>query len=156
MLGEYLAFQYPNDNVWERLRLGPLKAVGSPEGWTEQEMAMSGVFRRWADAVVQTPSELIIVEAKMRSAPGAVAQLLLYQELVDLTPELDAYRSLPQVLELVVAIDDPAVRRMAERQGIRVRVFRPDWYAAWAEALTRRAVRAPRDLTTSDAAAAGP
>ncbi len=149
MLTEYLAFQYPEARVWERMRLGPLEAVGGAEGWTEEELAMSGVFRRWADAVVLLEDELVIVEAKMRSAPDGVAQLLLYRDLAQLTPELAPYLGRPLVLELVVAVEDPAVSRLCAQQGVRQRVYRPDWLAQWSSSRHRREARPPRDFSSA-------
>jgi hypothetical protein len=146
MLTEYLAWSYPGAIVWERLRLGPLQPTSSAEGLSPEELSMMGVFRRWADAVAVTRDELVLIEGKMRSEPGAVAQLLLYRDLVSLTPELNDYRDRRLVLELVVAVEDPAVRRLCDQQGIRHRVFRPDWLAQWSAGRHRREGRAPRDL----------
>lgn len=146
MLSEYLAWQYPDATVYERMRLGALIPRTADPTMTAEELAMVGVFRRWADAVVVSRDELVVVEAKMRSAPGAVAQLELYEELVPLTPELVPFLSLPLVLELVVAIEDPAVRRLCERKGIRCRIYKPDWLPVWVSALHRNEARPPRDF----------
>lgn len=110
---------------------------------------MVGVFRRFADAVVITRTELVLIEAKMRSAPDAIGQLLLYKTLVRETFELLDWAHLPLVLELVVAVDDPAVRRMAEEIGIRVKVFRPAWLAQWAAQVNYRESVAKRDFSST-------
>lgn len=148
MLGEYLAFQYPNYEVWQRMRLGALLPATPEEALTEDELALVGVFRRWADAVAVGAGELVVIEAKMRSSPGAISQLQLYDSLVPHTPELVDYLGLRRRLELVVAIDDPAVRRLAAVHNVGVRVFRPDWLPEWAAAMHRREVRPPRDFGT--------
>lgn len=149
MLAEYLAWQYPNAIVWERMRLGPLRPASGEGERSAEELALLGVFRRWADAVTVSSSELVIIEAKMRSVPDAVAQLLLYRDLARLTPELVDYRDRPLVMELVVAVEDPAVRRLCEQMGIRHRLYRPDWLPAWSASRHRREARAPRDLSSA-------
>ena len=116
----------------------------------EADRTMLGTFRRWADAVVVSREELVVIEAKIRSMPGAISQLQLYGELVPQTPELRPYLGLPRVLELVVAVEDPAVRRLAERSGIRHRVYRPAWLPIYLEQLKRRETRAPRDFGTAN------
>lgn len=146
LVSEYLAAQYPSARTKERVRLGPVVALTPDSNLSEADLKMVGVFRRFADAVAITPNELVLIEGKMRSNPSAVAQLLLYQELVPLTFELYDYLSLPLVLEMVVAVDDPAVRRMAERAGIRVQVYRPDWLPQWVAAVSHREAVPHRDF----------
>lgn len=137
-VSEYVAARYPDAIVKERMRLGPLVPLSADSDLTDAELKMVGVFRRFADAVVITKSELIVVEGKMRSTPGAVAQLHLYQELLDSTFDLYDYLSLPRALELVVAIEDPAVTRMAVTFGVRVATYRPAWLPQWMAALHPR------------------
>lgn len=151
LVSEYLAATYPDAIVMERVRLGPVVAVGGNEGLTDAEVRMSGVFRRFADAIVVTKSELIVVEGKMRAAPDAVAQLHLYNELVDDTFDLLDYKHLPRALELVTAIADPAVERMAAKFDVRVRVYRPAWYAQWVQSRSHREATAHRDFVSETA-----
>ena len=146
LLSEYLALTYPEDLVFERLRLGAAAPLMPSAEMTPAELAMVGVFRRWADAVVVTPEDLIIVEAKVRSSPTAIGQLTLYQTLLASTPELKPYLARRQVLELVVAVEDPAVSRLCASNGIRCRVYRPAWLPEYLAALGRRETRPPRDF----------
>lgn len=137
-VSEYVAANYPNAIVKERMRLGPLVPLSADSNLTDAELKMVGVFRRFADAVVITKSELIVVEGKMRSTPSAVAQLHLYQELIDSTFELYDYLSLPRMLESVVAIEDPAVTRMAVKFGVRTVIYKPAWLPQWIAAVRPR------------------
>lgn len=148
LVSEYLAAQYPNARVKERVKLGPVVPLTPEANLSDAELAMVGVFRRFADAVAVTQTELVIIEGKMRASPDAVAQLLLYRELVPLTFELYDYLSLPIVLEAVFAVDDPAVRRMAERAGVRVQIYRPDWLPQWIASRAHREAVPHRDFVS--------
>lgn len=132
MLSEYLAAHYPNDQVRMRVRMGTVQ-LPTTGGLSERDArAVNHVFLRWADAVVVTPTELIVIEAKMRADPSAISQLELYRELVPKTQELLPFLGRRIVAELVVSIEDPAVTAMASRRSIRVRVYKPAWLGEWA------------------------
>lgn len=146
LLNEYLVAEYKGAIVYPRLRLGAAMPLTPGEALDESELRMVGVLRRWADAVVITDQELVVIEAKVRAAPGAASQLLLYDELVPFTPELRPYLSRRRVLELVYAVEDPAVSRVCERLGIRCRRFVPAWLPEYTAQLHRRETRAPRDF----------
>ncbi len=141
MLSEYLAARYPHDQVRMRVRMGTVQLPatgGLPE---KDARAVNHVFLRWADAVVVTPAELVVIEAKMRADPSAISQLELYRDLVPLTQELLPFLGRRIVAELVVSIEDPAVTALAQRRAIRVRVYKPAWLGDWAAARRRNESR---------------
>lgn len=138
MVSEYIERTYTNDIAFLRLRLGSMVPDGPRPGLTPQETAMLGVFRRWADAVVITPDELIVVEASLRSDTGDPSKLVIYGRLVPHTPELQEFRDRRLVLELVVAVEDPVVRQVAQELGIRCRVYEPKWLPQYLAQLHRR------------------
>jgi hypothetical protein len=138
MVAEYISQTYPDADVYMRLRLGSLRPDGEDRSLSPAEEAMLGVFRRWADAVVVTREELIVVEASIRSDSGDPSKLVLYGRLVPLTPELRPYLDRPLVLELVVAVEDPAVSALAHEMGIRTRVYPPPWLPEYLAQLHRR------------------
>ena len=141
MLSEYLAATYPHDQVRLRIRMGTVQ-LPATGGLPERDTRGVNVgFLRWADAVVVTPSELIVIEGKMRADPGSVSQLELYRDLVPKTQELLPFLSRRVVAELVVSVEDPAVTALAARRSIRVRVYRPAWFAEWAASRVRRESR---------------
>ena len=144
MVSEYVARHYPNDEARFHVRLGaPTQATAAqlPAGVAK---AIRMAFARWADAVVITPTELVVVEGKMRSDAGAISQLELYGDLVPYTPELAEFTGRRTRLELVVCIEDPVVTRMAEARRITVRVYRPSWLPEWIEKRNRRESRPRR------------
>ena len=138
MVAEYVQRTYPQGLVFMRLRLGVMEPDVGPRTLSPEEMAMLGVFRRWADAVVVTQDELIVVEASIRSDSGDPSKLVLYGRLVPSTPELKAFLNRRLVLELVVAVEDPAVTALAREMGIRVRVYPPPWLPEYLAQLHRR------------------
>ena len=138
MVAEYISQTYPDADVYMRLRLGSLRPDGTDRDLSPAEEAMLGVFRRWADAVVVTRDEVIVVEASIRSDSGDPSKLVLYGRLVPLTPELRPHLDKPLVLELVVAIEDPAVSALAHEMGIRTRVYPPPWLPEYLSNLYRR------------------
>lgn len=146
LISEWVKGAYPGAEVWLRLRLGRARPLNPDlEGDPDAER-VSRVFARWADAVVVTRDELIVVEAKVKSSPGAIGQLLVYRDLVRDTPELRSYEDRPLALLLLVAVEDPAVTRLCEAQGIRHAVYRPSWLAEYLSNLNRRETTPPRDF----------
>ena len=152
MVAEYVRSAYPDASLWMRLRLGTLIPDHPRPDMTPEEEKMSGVFRRWADAVVVTGSELIVIEGSMRSETGKPSQLAIYGLLVPHTPDLKEHLHLRLVLEMVVAIEDPVVSAYARKQGIRTTVYEPDWLPLWRAQLHRRERRPmqARGLRTGD------
>lgn len=138
MVAEYVSSRYPRDLVFMRLRLGTAQREGPGPEISDKESAMMGVFRRWADAVVVTPRELVVIEASLRSDTGDPSKLVVYGRLVPHTPELKQYLNRPLVLELVVAVEDPVVSQLAQEMNIRTRVYRPRWLPEYLAQLHRR------------------
>jgi hypothetical protein len=141
MVAEYLRDTYPNEEVFMRLRLGSLQTAGDHPGLSQEEVLALGVYRRWADAVVVTKSELVVVEVSIRSDTGDPSKLIVYGRLVPLTPELREYLDRRLVLELVVAVEDPVVSQLAHELGIRTKVYSPLWLPDYLAQLHRRETR---------------
>lgn len=138
MVAEWLAKTFPGDPYMTRVRLGaPRPSVPRPD-MTPEELAMVGVWRRWADAVVILKDRLLLVEAAIRPNPGKIGQLELYALLLPHTPEFFKYRHLPVELVLLYAIEDPAVVFLARRKGIRCIMYKPAWLPAYLELLMPR------------------
>mgnify|MGYP001587659990 FL=1 len=144
MVTEYVMRAYPGATVFFRLRLGTLAPLTQEILTPEEARAATTPFASWADAVVATDRELIIIEGKMRSHVVAIAQLQLYAGKARETPDLRPYARLPIALEMVVSIEDPAITAMARQQGIRVAVYRPAWLPEWIAARRRRETRPQR------------
>lgn len=138
MVAEYVSRAYPDALAMMRVRLGTLLPNTPRPNLSEEEQAMLGVLRRWADAIVVTPRELIVVEVSIRSDTGDPSKLLVYGRLVPHTPELREFLDRRLVLELVVAVEDPVVTQVAHELGIRTCVYEPRWLPQYLAQLHRR------------------
>ena len=127
MVSEYLVKYYAKWPYKMRVRLGSIPQELVREGMSWPELRAAGVWRRYADAVVIKPKQLIIIEAAIKPNAGDISQLQLYKELLPHTPELEPYGNRPIALELVYAMEDPIVLKMARKAKIRVVLYRPDW-----------------------------
>ena len=108
----WLAKFHPDALQWTRIRLGPV-------GDTTEARAL-GVTRRWADAIFIKDGVVNIVEAKLKSEAGAVAQLELYKKLFPETPEFSQFHSLPVNMIFLAPSVDPVLAELASEKGIEV------------------------------------
>lgn len=143
MVGEWARATFGDVKVQTNVRLGRVQPRASDGRYSEDELALLGVWRRFVDAIVYLPDRLLIVEATMRADPGKLAQLELYESLLNQTPELEPYRQLPKQLVLLYCIEDPAVNVLAERKGVLALRFVPSFFDEWWSKLRGRDQRAP-------------
>ena len=111
---------------------------------TPEERAMVGSWRRWADALVYPPPDLILLEAAIRPEPGDISKLELYAMLLRHTPELSPHLDAKTRLILLFAIEDPAVTYLARKHGIEAVEYKPAWLPAYLKLLMPRERRGVR------------
>lgn len=118
-LNEWLGMTFPAALQWKRVRLGPVadKAMA----------ALLKITLRWADAVVFENGTVYIIEAKLRSDLGALAQLEEYKKLFRDTPEFSALADSPVEMILLLPYAWVDLVRAAAVRGIQVRIFQPAW-----------------------------
>lgn len=138
LLREWAALKYPGVYLQEQVRLGPTSAVPVGQVLTPELEAMLRVVWWYADGILITPTEVLIVEAKMPPDTRAVGQVLFYQELAPTTPALTAYLSLPFTPVVLFAESDDRVNRFCRRLGVRVEIFTPSWIADYLVAVQFR------------------
>ena len=144
MVAEWLAKTFPGDPYMTRVRLGTPRSSTPRQDMTPEELAMVGVWRRWADAVVILRDRILLIEAAIRPNPGKIGQLELYALLLPHTPEFFKYSALPVELCLLYAIEDPAVLFLARRKGIRCIEYKPSWLPDYMALLQPRERRGPK------------
>ena len=88
---------------------------------------MYQVLMRWADAILWTGEEIIIIEAKVRPNAGAIGQLEHYIELFKKTPEFRRYWERPIKGVLLVGLPDVDLAGHAASKGLEFVVFRKPW-----------------------------
>lgn len=95
------------------------------------------------DLLVAYSDHLDIIEFKIVDAIRRWCPILMYRELVIETDTLKAYWNMPINLRLIVAMDDPILKRTVEKYGIAYEVYTPEWLPQYMETLR------PRDLSPS-------
>jgi hypothetical protein len=117
LVAEYVGMTYPTSLQWRNVRLGEIK--------NEQDGKMYAFLRRWADAIVITMDEVIIIEGKIKPAPGVISQLQLYMSIFPKTPEYHNYRNWKLRGEIVCALRDEEVEALARQAGLDYVIYEP-------------------------------
>lgn len=115
LLNEWLNEFHRSDIQLKRVRLG---LASNPE---EAQLLKLGM--KWADAVVFTGSEVLLIEAKLLPNASALGQLALYTKLFDVTPELSKWRTVHRRLIHLAARPDKDVKELAEELGMEMVVY---------------------------------
>ena len=144
LVPEYCLHAYPNDTHIFRVRLGEPAPGMDINGLSDAAKRLVGVTRRYCDAVVLRPDEVVIIECSIPPEVGHLSKLELYRALWPYTPEFQQYQHLPVRAELVLAIYDPFIAEMGRRRDIRVLHFCPDWCKQYIEELAERKRQAAR------------
>ncbi len=110
-----------------QVRLGPPMPSDGPISPRNKLANLLANYRRYADALIIMPAELILIEAKIVATPGIVSTLELYGKLLPLTPELSEYRARRVRMMLLWAVNDATLATIARQHGIEVEVYTPDW-----------------------------
>ncbi len=143
LVTEWVTAAFPQAHVAYRVRLGAFDPSLADTALTDAQLRALGVFRRYVDALVLERDRVHLVEGKILSRPGALEQLELYARLFPLTPAYQAYRDLPLVQHLVVAVRDPVVEGMARERGVLFHEYHPAWVDEYLQQLR------PRDRSPS-------
>lgn len=121
MVYEYVTVAYPEELQWRNVRIGPYK---------ESEFGkMYAFLRRWADAIVVTKKEVIIIEGKIKPNAGVISQLQLYIQEFTRTPEFKMIWHMPVRGQIVCVFRDAIVERMAEDAGMEYVIYEPSFMA---------------------------
>jgi hypothetical protein len=129
LMREWAARTYPGVPLLEQLRLGPTSAKLIGVVVTPALEAALRVANWFADGVLLSPMETLVIEAKVRPTPAAVSQVQFYAEQIASTPALASRLSLPINALVLFAEDDPVVNAFARRHGVRVAIYTPPWIA---------------------------
>jgi len=126
-VAEWVTAKFPGARVIYRCRLGSLRPEAQLKGLTEAERKLYTVYKYWADAIVITEREIILVEGKLRPKPGVISQIELYLRLIPQTEELKPYAHLPRRVILLMATPEWYVIELAKEKGIEVIIWSPAW-----------------------------
>ena len=93
-------------------------------------------FRRWRpyiDAVIVCPEKVVFAEAEILNPKNAIGDLLYYKELVPETPDLGELLNMKHEFWLVIPTYLKWIRDFAEKRGIIVDIYTPDWLKDYLE-----------------------
>ena len=133
LLQEWVTAKYPTAQVFYEIRLGPTSKALVGFQVSPALEAMLRVANWYADCVIVTPTEGIVVEAKVDPDPGAVGQVLFYRTLIYSTPSLVQFATLSFQPVVLFAEDDSGVTPFARGLGVRVEIYTPAWIATYLE-----------------------
>ena len=129
MLAEYLKEVYAAQPRITKQPLGRVSEALMASNGYKRALGITRAFRPEVDAVVIFPRYLLLVEAKVWRVVDGLAKLPLYKSLVPFTPELEQYRNLEIIMELVVGWSNPNLEIMARAAGVTIKVYNPEWLA---------------------------
>lgn len=95
-------------------------APGQPESFFKTSLS-------YADSVVVTEDELLVIEAKIYTPENGIAQLNRYARLVPTSPDLKMWASRPVKKILVTWRGTMPIIDEANHNGVTVVIFRPAW-----------------------------
>lgn len=124
---EYLVEKYAGYEWFVGYRVGADPEMAGGEYEDEAERRLARNVNYWVDAVVVTPTELVVIEATMYRGAAKAGKLLEYMMLLPATPGLRPYLGRRVVGEVVSAQDDPLGREVCKGLGIRFVVYEPPW-----------------------------
>jgi len=145
---EYVNKFFPQATTFLHLRLGVEPQPAKDRDYSESEKRALRVYMRWADAVIVLPTEIKVIEAKLRPAeyPRGIAQLEIYQKIVPHTPELQPFLPRDFKMRLVVAVHDPVAEVLCREKGFEYHAWEPPWYRDYLTRLAGRTLRVPRGV----------
>src|ERR1700731_1264940 len=88
LLSDWIALRYPAATVYREVRLGPTTIHDATHPLDAAGEGMARLKNYYADAVILTDAELLLVESKMEAGFDANGQLEGYRMLVPSTPGL--------------------------------------------------------------------
>jgi hypothetical protein len=127
LLQQWAALKYPQYHLYEQMRLGPTSSTLVGVQVSPALEAMLRVNNWYADGVIALPNEVLFVESKMQSTPGAISQVKFYVREGMRTPALQNLMAIPFVPVVLFAESDNDVNMFARQEGVRVEIYTPSW-----------------------------
>lgn len=150
LVSEYLADRYKGAQWFVNLRIGATEVMAGIDYTDPGQVGLVRNRNRFADAVVVTPTEVVVLEVTMYRADAKVGQLQGYMLVVRETPALKPYLDRPFFGELVSGQHDAVAEAICRRVGLRYVHYEPAWIDNFYAAYPDRKRRAPH-VGTADA-----
>ena len=79
------------------------------------------------DACIITNEDIVLIEGKIQRVLDGIAKLIVYRDLVETTPELVAYKTLPVRAILVTPKPPLWSKTIADKYNIKMDIYVPKW-----------------------------
>ena len=126
-VAEFVSWAFPTDLKMFNVRLGPAPLelrLRYPDLDVER---WARVWAKTCDAIVITPTALVLIEGELRRPLLAIGELLVYRDLIPQTTDLARYWRLPIRTTLLTPLPDPTLETVLEHLEIGVIQYRPIW-----------------------------
>ena len=78
---------------------------------------------------------VVLVEGKVQKFVDGVSKLTTYQDLIDITPELQRHKDKPVEKVLIAPYAPETVQYAADKAGVRIETYLPPWLKAYLASL---------------------
>ena len=126
-VAEFMSWAYPEDPKLINVRVGPVP-LELRHRYPDLDIdRWARVWDKTCDAIVITPTALVLIEGELRRPIVAIGELLVYRELVPQTESLAAYWQMPIRTILLTPLPDPTLAIVIKRLDIEIVEYRPLW-----------------------------
>ena len=126
-VAEFMSWAYPEDPKLINVRVGPVP-LELRHRYPDLDIdRWARVWDKTCDAIVITPTALVLIEGELRRPIVAIGELLVYRELVPQTESLSQYWQMPIRTILLTPLPDPTLEIVIRRLGIEIVEYRPLW-----------------------------
>lgn len=136
-VSEFVSWAFPRDPLRVNVRLGPSPLELRMRYPDLDVDRWARVWAKTADALVITPSALVLIEGELRRPICALGELVVYRELLPQTESLQAYWRMPVRLVLLTPLPDPTLAPVLRRLEIEVVEYRPLWVEEYLHSVGR-------------------
>jgi len=126
-VSEWVLQNYPKDTVKYRCPLGTAPDMWLKTMGMEKALRSYRPFRPEVDACIITRNELILIEGKIMRVLDGAAKLIIYRDLVDITPELQHLAPLKRRAIVLTPQPPGWAKTITEKHKIEFEIYKPDW-----------------------------
>lgn len=126
-VAEFLSFAFRHDTIMQNVRLGPAP-LELRQRYPDLDVdRWARVWAKTCDAIVVTPTDLVLIEGELRRPVAAIGELVVYRRLVSQTQSLARWWSAPIRTLLLTPLPDPTLDPILEELRIEQIQYRPLW-----------------------------
>lgn len=128
-ISEFVKTAFPDMNWQLNVELGAVPAEYVTRYGLTKAAALFRPTRPRVDAVRWTKDSYYLIEAKLRDIKAGIGDLLYYQSVIPVTPDLPYYEGQPIKLLLVIPFTMEWIKKVADASNVELKFFEPEWVA---------------------------